>query len=487
MKCTLTVRDEVWCTVSGLAPQHIESLWNTFGVYVDGYFFMPQYKLGRFDGKIRFFEKTGKTYIRLIEKILPYLEKWGYEIDLVDHRKFQVHPSLKCKITEIDKQGIAVKAEGCDLFGDVYVGEKKIELRPYQVQCVIDAVESGSGFIIAGTGAGKTLITGAISKVYGDAGHKIITIVPSDDLVQQTFEWYSNAGLDVGQYSGTDKDINHTHVVATWQALQYNPSILKDFTVVIWDEAHGIKATVAQKLLNEAGKHIAFRFGVTGTLPKPQCDQLSLFSSVGTVLREIPAKWLMDNGFLAKVEIQPVEINEMYVDEEFPDYDSEKAFLSKSPHRMEKIADLIISQCATHGNTLVLVNSIPFGKKLAALIKDSVFLYGESSRDLRQEHYQMFEERDDLIVIASSGIASTGISIDRVFCLMLIDPGKSFIKAIQSIGRGLRKGHDKDAVHVVDVHSKLKWARKHFRDRKKYYDEAHYPVLKKAVLKVKGE
>lgn len=97
----------------------------------------------------------------------------------------------------------------------------------------------------------------------------------------------------------------------------------------------------------------------------------------------------------------------------------------------------------------------------------------------------MFEEHDDLIVIASSGIASTGISIDRIFCMMLIDPGKSFIKTIQSIGRGLRKGRDKDAVHVVDVHSKLKWARKHARERVKHYTEAGYAVLKKLTIKVK--
>jgi superfamily II DNA or RNA helicase len=152
---------------------------------------------------------------------------------------------------------------------------------------------------------------------------------------------------------------------------------------------------------------------------------------------------------------------------------------------MEKIADLIISQCATHGNTLVLVNSIPFGEKLASLIKGAVFLYGESPKDLRREHYEMFETQDDLIVIASSGIASTGISIDRVFCLMLIDAGKSFIKCIQSIGRGLRIGHDKDAVYVVDVHSKLKWARKHAKERQKHYADAGYPILKKLTLKVK--
>lgn len=276
------------------------------------------------------------------------------------------------------------------------------------------------------------------------------------------------------------------------------PNIVYDLTVsdnhnyvvtggAVVSNCHSVKAAVAGKLLNEHGKHIIYRYGVTGTLPIPKADQLAIVCSVGSVVHEIPAKWLIDNGYLAQLEIQPVEVNETYVTEQFTDYDAERSFLSKSVHRLEKIADLIVSQAATYGNTLVLVNSIPFGKKLSALIKDSVFLFGESSGDLRKEHYDLFDTRDDLIVIASSGIASTGISIDRVFCLCLVDPGKSFIRAIQSVGRSLRRAHDKDSVRVVDIHSKLKWAKKHFGERKKYYTAANYPVLDKLSLKVKAE
>lgn len=468
-RCTLTVKDEVWCFLTGLLPSETKTLSDKFAPHVDGYFFQPKYKLGNWDGRIRFFQTTGKTYVRLLDQILPYLDSWGYEVELVDNRKSQTNPEIRA--SEL-------------LFGEIELGGKQFKLRPYQVECVNQAIDAGSGFIIAGTGAGKTSITAALSHCYSSVGYKVITIVPSGDLVDQTADWYRLMGLDVGTYSGAEKDINHLHVVATWQALQYNPSILQEFQVLIWDEAHGIKASVAQKLINENGKHIAFRFGVTGTFPKPEADRLSLISSIGPILKEVPAAWLIEKGYLAKVEIQPIEINEMYVDEDFPDYASEKAFLSKSLHRMEMIADLIISQCATHGNTLVLVNSIPFGERLASLIKGAVFLYGESPKDLRKEHYDMFEEHDDLIVIASSGIASTGISIDRVFCLALVDASKSFIRCIQSLGRGLRKGRDKDTVMVTDIYSKQKWAKKHAKERLKWYAEAGYPVLKKQVLKI---
>jgi len=485
-KCVLTVRDEVWCHFGGLSTDHIESLFKEFGVYVEGYRWMPLFKLGRWDGKIHFFERTGKTYVRLLDKILPYIEKWGYDIDLIDNRQAVKHPTVPGVLEKFDAHGICIESTGADIMGNVEVKPgRKFALRPYQHECVKAAVEAGSGFIIAGTGAGKTSITAGISHTYGEAGYRVITIVPSADLVDQTASWYNLLGMDVGIYSGTEKNINTTHVVATWQALQYNPQIIENFDVLIWDEAHGIKAAVAQKLINEHGKNIAFRFGVTGTLPKGEADQWSLFSSIGPVLKEIPAKWLMDNGYLATVEIQPVELDETYVDEEFPDYASERAFITKSPSRMEKIADIIISQCASNGNTLVLVNSIPFGEKLASLIKGAVFLYGESSKDLRKEHYEMFEQENDLIVIASSGIASTGISIDRVFCLVLVDAGKSFVKAIQSIGRGLRMADDKKDLKAIDIYSKLKWSRKHFNDRNKYYKEAQYPILKKISMKVK--
>lgn len=249
------------------------------------------------------------------------------------------------------------------------------------------------------------------------------------------------------------------------------------------DEAHGVRARVVGELINVHAKDIGYRFGFTGTLPKPEIDLLTLKGSIGETLYSISAAELMKMGYLAQLEIEPVEITDD-IEEDFPDYTSEKAFLAKSSDRLDFLADLIISKAERYGNTLVLVNNIKQGQQLQKLIKDSVFLYGADDTDVRAEWYSMFETRDDLIVIATFGIASIGISINRIFCEVMVDAGKAFIRCIQSIGRGLRLGHDKERVHMVDVHSKLKWSKKHYRERVRYYKEAEYPVSKLVKYKL---
>ena len=66
-------------------------------------------------------------------------------------------------------------------------------------------------------------------------------------------------------------------------------------------------------------------------------------------------------------------------------------------------------------------------------------------------------------------------NIPRIFNLVLIEPGKSFVRVIQSIGRGIRKAEDKDFVQIWDITSTCKYAKRHLTERKKYYREAQYP------------
>lgn len=466
-KAVITVNDEVYCHVSGLEIQDQQFLDNKFSILVEGAFFSPAYKMGRWDGKIKFFDKNGKIYFRLLDELVPYLEGWGYEVELKDNRK---------EVSLIEGR------VSSDWFTNK-IENSKIVLRPYQVDAVNVALDNGSGFIEAATGAGKSLMIAGLADVLNIEEKRCIVIVPSSDLVEQTANTFRSVNLDVGVYSGTTKDLSHMTIVATWQSLQNNPKIIEDFEALIVDECHNVKAKVIGDLINIHGKHCAFRWGFTGTMPKPKIDATVLKGSIGEVLIKITAADLMKLGYLASLVIEPIQIIDA-VDEDFPDYMAEKTFLSKSPARLDLLADIIISKAETYGNTLVLVNSIKQGQQIQKLIKDSIFLQGATDNDVRAEWYNTFEERDNLIVIATFGIASTGISIDRVFALIMIDSGKSFIRSIQSVGRGLRKGRDKDKVHVCDIHSGLKWSKKHFKERAKYFKEANYEVSK--VVKIKA-
>jgi superfamily II DNA or RNA helicase len=458
-KVKITVKDEITSVIHGLTKEHSDYLWKQFGPMVEAARFTIPFKLGRWDGCIRFFERTGKTYTKLLSQLIPYIDKWGYDIELEDNRPYY---------------------EGPLLIAECPFPNKEIKLRPYQVQGSNLAIEAGGGALVLATGAGKSLITGALSHAYSSIGYNTLTIVPSSDLVNQTADFYRMAGLDTGIYSGNKKDLHHINVVATWQSLQNHTHIMSQdsFRCIIWDEMHGVKATVATKLMNEHAVDIPFKFGVTGTFPKVAVDKLTAHSVIGDILFQVPARWLMDRGYLTPVEIELVKIKQKLKIAAFPDYGSERTFLSKNEDRMDVIADLIIHKSEEIGNTLVLVNSVSFGEKLAGKIEGAVFLYGGSATAERKSQYDTYASCDDVITIATFGIASTGISIDRVKCLMFVDAGKSFVRTIQSVGRSLRLSSDKKVAHVVDVYGDLKWSKKHAKERQKWYLEADYPVVK---------
>lgn len=489
---TIRINDEVNCVVMGLKKEHREYFWSEYGVHVPGYNFAPKYQMGVWDGKIRFFSKTGQTYLYLLDDIIPRIIRLGYKIKLSDNRKAAaVHPEL---IDENFFSNIIDEKTG-----------KPWVMRDYQVEMVNALISEGNGIGIAGTGGGKTSMTAALALAYEKAaGLKSIIIVPDKNLTVQTVREYAFFGLDVGQYSGDKKDLDHQHIVSTWQSLNNNKTLIQHFGVVVVDECHGAKAKVIKELLVKYGHDIPYRFGVTGTLPKEKSDAMGVHTSLGPKRYEIKAHQLISDGHLANIHIHIFQLKsdlgpeyQQYLDDDpelplltysqfrdqyFRDWTMEKNYLHGLEDRAQWIADKIEERrSGGKGNTLCLVNGIKYGKKLAKMIDGAIFLHGKDQMKVRQEAYGFFKDRDDVVVIATIQIASTGLDIPRIFNLFYIDVGRSFIRTIQTIGRGLRKAHDKDHVNVYDICSDTKHSRRHLGERMKFYKEAKYPNKKHAI------
>jgi len=158
----------------------------------------------------------------------------------------------------------------------------------------------------------------------------------------------------------------------------------------------------------------------------------------------------------------------------FRSFQEEYSFLVTDEKRLSWMAEKI-KEFALTGNTLVLINRIDTGTKLVELIPDAVFVSGGMKLEDRKDEYDEIKTSNNKVIVATYGVAAVGINIPRIFNLVLIEPGKSFVRVIQSIGRGVRKAADKDFVQIWDITSTCKYAKRHLTERKKYYKDAKYP------------
>jgi superfamily II DNA or RNA helicase len=124
---------------------------------------------------------------------------------------------------------------------------------------------------------------------------------------------------------------------------------------------------------------------------------------------------------------------------------------------------------------LILIDRVAAGHEIQSRLKEAVFLSGKVKIKDRKEEYDEVATSDDKVIIATYGIAAVGINIPRIYNLVLIEPGKSFVRVIQSIGRGIRKADDKDSVDIWDITSNCRFAKRHLTARKAFYKEANYP------------
>ena len=223
-------------------------------------------------------------------------------------------------------------------------------------------------------------------------------------------------------------------------------------------------------MLTQNLRNAPIRWGLTGTIPKDELEFESIRCSLGNVVGHVTAHELQEKGVLSTCHVNIIQTQEW---KEFGSYPEELKYLVTDDTRMEWMAKLIQGISAT-GNTLVLVDRIESGKFLQNELPDSVFISGAVKTKDRKEEYNEIAIADNKIIVATYGVAAVGINIPRIFNLVLVEPGKSFVRVIQSIGRGIRKAEDKDFVQIYDITANTKYAKRHLTERKKYYKDAKY-------------
>ena len=326
-----------------------------------------------------------------------------------------------------------------------------------------------------------------------------LLIVPTVSLVEQMAgdfkDYSSHNGWNAEAYcqkiyQGKDRNITKPIVISTWQSLyEMDRKYFSKFDFIIGDEAHLFAAKSLTDIMTKL-PNAYYRVGTTGTLDGSLTHKLTLEGYFGAVYKTITTKELMDRKEVAELEIKSLVLR--YPERvckvvQGMDYFEEMDYIVSNEARNKFVTNLALS---LEGNTLVLFQFVEkHGKLLHEMIEKKghdgrkVYLvFGGVDADEREEIRRIVETEKDAIIVASYGTFSTGINIRNLHNVIFASPSKSRIRNLQSIGRGLRLGDNKDKATLYDIADDLRhkdyinYTLKHYAERIKIYHEEKFKI-----------
>ena len=326
---------------------------------------------------------------------------------------------------------------------------KNIQLRDYQLEAVDTFQRKRRGIIKMFTGMGKTITA---TEIIRRVGKKTLWIINRKLLAEQTQKNISETlGVEVGLISEGNIDIKDV-TVATYQTLTSKKEQLKDYFktlgFVVVDEVHGASAKSVKEILKYC-INTTYRLGLSAT-PDLKEDWLEVKGLIGPIVYELKDE-SVKKSFLTNAEIIFYRLD----DEKYSikaDYaDSYNNYIVYNDIRNDKIIELV----KKHNNKiLVMTKSLEHAKLLFDKIKseglDVALLIGDTDRKQRDEIVYKLNNNDSFVVVATYSIVSEGWDVPALNVVINATALSSDIRAIQSLGRVLRKSDNKRIAYYYD-------------------------------------
>lgn len=368
---------------------------------------------------------------------------------------------------------------------EIVVPKLAMDYRDYQIDCLKSAIWLESGIIRMPTGSGKTLVSAGLfagmrNRYEEKPNFKGIIIIHGLDLIAQT-ERYLREYLKNSLKVGSIEQRNEVDVVVASVDTLYSKikrkdeniiNFLKTVDMVILDECHRASSwNWSIVMRNTATPHI---FAMSGTpLQRAELRDIMLKSYAGEIVYDLPVNVLQEKGYLAKADLLLVKVDGDTCD------DSDWAVVKRkciieNDKRTEKIVDLVKRYVDMDKRVMILVgNSIEFGRRVEKQCNkfgmDTKFLSGELDNQIRSAYFEKLRKKELKALIVTT-IGDEGIDIPQLEVLILAYGGKSYVKVMQRIGRGLRPKENK--LLVIDFLDNChRFLARHTAERLKYYEE----------------
>lgn len=413
-----------------IPPYPREELSEFWSFHPAGYRFMPKFKEGVWDGRIRMIRRNG---------IATGLFQATY-------REAEAACGVRFRIER-------------DFDDPIQFRSFSKSDRLYQEQCVgamKAATAGGGGIILSSTGTGKTFMAGMYCQ---DAIAKICFIVDELTLLKQAMEDIGSVtGERIGQVGDTVFEPERI-TCGTIQTLGKHISRpdfkrwMEELDVAIVDEMH-VAINNRQIDVLDSMTELRAVFGLTATLNlRDDSVRMRAHALAGPVLFRYDAADGVEEEYLAKGAVFQLGCGTPLPVKGIKEYwDLYRAQVAFNPYRNAVVEEVVKAAIRAGRAVVVLVTLVDHLEELArrfdgiplAVVKGSV------KSDDRLEAKRRFEAGEFNLILTNK-VFSKGVDIKRVDTIVDATAGKSEEDAVQRFGRGVRKHTAKRALVHVDI------------------------------------
>lgn len=197
------------------------------------------------------------------------------------------------------------------------------------------------------------------------------------------------------------------------------------------------------------------RFGFTATLPYLEGAKIALEGLIGPVIGELSITEAAELQILAKPEIKLFRTERIPELENLRNYkEAYRRGIVQNYSRNHKILSLAAKLIEKNKTSLIIVNYVQHGEILQEMSEEQFrhkieFVHGAVDNETRQDIKTRLIAKEIPAAICTSAWIE-GIDLPSLGAVINAGGGKSEIRTIQAIGRGLRKTSEKDTVIIID-------------------------------------
>jgi len=438
--------------------------------WMEGAEHTDRYKKGQWDGRKRLLKqrKTIEFPTGLLSRVQEVLDRRKIRYEIIQTAPAP-KPSLKLTLHDI-------------------------QLRDYQKESVKAAIKEGRGVLQMATGAGKTVVAAAI---IAKLGQPALFFVHTKDLLYQAKNYFKRIlDVPIGQIGDGIVEIQPI-TVATIQTTsrafgmkipkEELSEIEEDATpvtareqiaaivnkcqstpLVFFDECHHLPASTCYAIAMKT-EAAFYRFGLSATPYRSDRQDLMIEAAAGHKIFKVDSSFLIQKGYLVRPRIFFIPIASTLPRKRFIRYPTVYTQeVVENPKRNQIIAEFARKYGEQGRSVLVLVTQVKHGKILNGLLPDAILLTGQDTSDMRNRTLDALRDKTQNVVIATT-LADEGLDIPGLEVLILAGAGKSETRALQRIGRALRKTPTKHEALVIDFYDQANYLEVHSRKRFEIY------------------